>query len=61
VIGLAYYARVVAVLFAPPETPARVAAPRLVAAAVGVVTVGALVVGLAPQLVLHAVDLAVGH
>jgi NADH-quinone oxidoreductase subunit N len=64
VIGLAYYARVVAVLFAAPDTtsvPGRVTSPRLVATAVGVVTVGALVVGLAPQLVLHAVDLAVGR
>jgi NADH-quinone oxidoreductase subunit N len=62
VIGLAYYVRVIATLFAfaPADVAAAPARPRLpVAVAVGlaVVTVAGLVVGVAPQLVLDAANL----
>jgi NADH-quinone oxidoreductase subunit N len=60
VIGLAYYVRVAAVLFAPPPEAApaqRTRVPWAVAAALGIATVVALVVGFAPQLVLDAATL----
>jgi NADH-quinone oxidoreductase subunit N len=60
VVGLAYYLRVAASLYAagpePGGAPGRV--PRLVAVTVAVVTVAAIVIGFAPQLVLDAADLA---
>jgi NADH-quinone oxidoreductase subunit N len=60
VVGLAYYLRVAASLYAagpePGAVPGRV--PRLVAVTVAVVTVAAIVIGFAPQLVLDAADLA---
>jgi NADH-quinone oxidoreductase subunit N len=67
VIGLAYYARVIATLFTAREVPeagegelsgVRAYRPVLVVAALGVLTVVGLVIGFAPQIVLHAVDLA---
>jgi NADH-quinone oxidoreductase subunit N len=74
VIGLAYYIRVAASLYAadpmpaaPAETPAAVPVgasgpvspvPRVVAVTVAVVTVAAVVIGFAPQLVLDAAELA---
>jgi NADH-quinone oxidoreductase subunit N len=70
VIGLAYYVRVAAILFAPPAVAPGTApalAPALaprgrvawpVAAALGAVTLAALVVGFAPQLILDAANLA---
>jgi NADH-quinone oxidoreductase subunit N len=62
VVGLAYYLRVAASLYAagPEVTGADVVgrAPRLVAVTVAVVTVAAVVIGFAPQLVLDAADLA---
>jgi NADH-quinone oxidoreductase subunit N len=76
VIGLAYYARVAATLFAPADlvgasdatpagTPARPARPFATAwsvvAALAVVTTVGLVIGFAPQLVLHLADIAAGR
>jgi NADH-quinone oxidoreductase subunit N len=59
VIGLAYYVRVAAMLFAPAEAPAqRTRVPWAVAAALGIATVAAVVIGFAPQLVLDAATLA---
>jgi len=56
VVGLAYYVRVAATLFAPdPVTRPAPRVPWAVAGAVVLVTVAALVVGLAPQVVLSAV------
>ncbi|WBB66337.1 NADH-quinone oxidoreductase subunit N [Micromonospora sp. WMMD812] len=56
VIGLAYYLRVTASLYAPPSpagvTSAAPVAARAVAAVLAVATVAAVVVGVAPQLVL---------
>ncbi len=69
VIGLAYYLRVVATLYAaePAAVPGAAApagiAPRvswLVAGGLGLATVAGLAVGVAPQLVLAASDLAAG-
>ncbi|MBX6723506.1 MAG: hypothetical protein IRY92_09765, partial [Dactylosporangium sp.] len=70
VVGLAYYVRVAAVLFAAPAAEAAQAAGPVevdergrgrthwaVAAALGAATVVALVVGFAPQLVLDAASL----
>ncbi|MEV1288183.1 proton-conducting transporter membrane subunit [Micromonospora sp. NPDC049679] len=58
VVGLAYYVRVSAVLYAPTTgehaTPARVRVPWPVAVALGGATLVALVVGFAPQFVLDA-------
>ncbi len=63
VVGLAYYMRVVATLFAFAPADARTAAsaerprvPWAVAVGLAVVTVAGLVVGLAPQLVLDAAN-----
>jgi NADH-quinone oxidoreductase subunit N len=57
VVGLAYYLRVAVTLFAAgPESP-RPRVPWVVAVALGALTVVALVVGLAPQVVLGAADL----
>jgi NADH-quinone oxidoreductase subunit N len=54
VLGLAYYLRVAVLLFAPgSRQPVRI--PWPVAAALGAVTLAALLVGFAPQLVLAAV------
>jgi NADH-quinone oxidoreductase subunit N len=65
VVGLAYYLRVAASLYAtgadatgPEAVGAAGRAPRLVAVTVAVVTVVAIVIGFAPQLVLDAADLA---
>jgi NADH-quinone oxidoreductase subunit N len=55
VIGLAYYVRVAAVLLTPGEGPTRAARQWPVLAALGAVTVVAVVVGFAPQWVLDAV------
>jgi NADH-quinone oxidoreductase subunit N len=53
VVGLAYYVRVTATLFAPePAARAPLRVPWAVAGALILVTVAALVVGLAPQIVL---------
>lgn len=62
VVGLAYYVRVVATLFAFAPSDARTVADRprvpvVVAVGLAVVTVAGLVVGLAPQLVLDAANL----
>ena len=62
VIGLAYYVRAAASLFGPPDptSAARAVWPRVPVAAsvvLAAVTVAALVIGLAPQLVLNAVTL----
>lgn len=58
VVGLAYYVRVAAVLFTPPVAePPRAKLSWSVAAALGVATLAALVVGFAPQLVLDAAGL----
>jgi NADH-quinone oxidoreductase subunit N len=58
VIGLAYYLRVAAQLYAAPAAPAgRVAAPAPVALALAAATLLAVVVGFAPQLVLDAAAL----
>ncbi|RKR90037.1 NADH dehydrogenase subunit N [Micromonospora pisi] len=57
VIGLAYYVRVAATLYADPEpveAPSRARTPWPVAAALAVAAVLALVLGFAPQLVLDA-------
>jgi NADH-quinone oxidoreductase subunit N len=56
VVGLAYYVRVSALLYAPMAraVPARV--PWLVATTLGAVTLIAIVIGFAPQLVLDAVN-----
>jgi NADH-quinone oxidoreductase subunit N len=51
VVGLAYYVRVAATLYAPAEGRAPAAVPWSVAVAVGVLAAVALVVGFAPQLV----------
>jgi NADH-quinone oxidoreductase subunit N len=56
VVGLAYYVRVAAVLFGTAEAP-RLRVPWAVAGALGVITLVAVVVGFAPQLVLDAADL----
>ncbi|GII26121.1 NADH-quinone oxidoreductase subunit N [Planosporangium mesophilum] len=65
VVGLAYYLRVVAVLFSPgpSDGPATVAPPRPWPLAVGLaaVTLAGLVIGVAPQLVLDAAELAAGR
>jgi NADH-quinone oxidoreductase subunit N len=58
VVGLAYYVRVAATLYAPADRREPVAVPWSVAVAVGVLAAVALVVGFAPQLVLDAADLA---
>ncbi len=69
VIGLAYYARVIAEMFATPSGPpprpavsraasAVRAIPWTVVATLAIVTVAGLVIGFAPQLVLHVVDTA---
>ena len=58
VVGLAYYVRVAATLFAPGAELARPRVPWAVGVALGAVTAVALVVGFAPQIVLHAADLA---
>ena len=63
VIGLAYYARVIALMYASPSTSTTVPAPRgkvswTVVATLAIVTLAGLVIGLAPQLVLHVVDTA---
>ncbi|MEU4789064.1 NADH-quinone oxidoreductase subunit N [Micromonospora tulbaghiae] len=52
VIGLAYYLRVTASLYATPAGAAVVRPARTVALALGVATVAAVVIGFAPQLVL---------
>ncbi|MGA4683812.1 MULTISPECIES: NADH-quinone oxidoreductase subunit N [Micromonospora] len=52
VIGLAYYLRVTASLYATPTGAATVRPARTVALALGVATVAAVVIGFAPQLVL---------
>ncbi|MET7467547.1 NADH-quinone oxidoreductase subunit N [Micromonospora sp. NPDC005686] len=52
VVGLAYYLRVTASLYATPTGAAAVRPARAVALALGVVTVAAVVIGFAPQLVL---------
>ncbi|MEU8073142.1 MULTISPECIES: proton-conducting transporter membrane subunit [unclassified Micromonospora] len=52
VIGLAYYLRVTASLYATPTDAAAVRPARTVALALGVATVAAVVIGFAPQLVL---------
>ncbi|MFG3681395.1 NADH-quinone oxidoreductase subunit N [Micromonospora chalcea] len=52
VIGLAYYLRVTASLYATPAGAAAVRPARTVALALGVATVAAVVIGFAPQLVL---------
>ncbi|MFE2615699.1 NADH-quinone oxidoreductase subunit N [Micromonospora chalcea] len=52
VIGLAYYLRLTASLFATPAGTAAVRPARTVALALGVATVAAVVIGFAPQLVL---------
>jgi NADH-quinone oxidoreductase subunit N len=58
VVGLAYYLRVAAVLYAPAEpAPVRVRPPWAVAAALALATLVALVIGFAPQLVLDAARL----
>jgi NADH-quinone oxidoreductase subunit N len=59
VVGLAYYVRVAATLFAPREGPLLAgqfppARPWAVSAALAAVTVAAVVVGLAPQVILWA-------
>lgn len=56
VVGLAYYVRVSAVLFGTTSAP-RIRVPWAVAGALGVITLVALVVGFAPQLVIDAADL----
>jgi NADH-quinone oxidoreductase subunit N len=64
VVGLAYYVRVVATLFAFAPSDARAPAPErprlpwTVAVGLAVVTLAALVAGLAPQLVLDAANIA---
>jgi len=56
VVGLAYYVRVAATLFSPePVSRPLPRVPWAVAGAVVLVTIAALVVGLAPQVVLDAV------
>ncbi|MDW3850334.1 NADH-quinone oxidoreductase subunit N [Micromonospora sp. BRA006-A] len=52
VIGLAYYLRVTASLYATPTGTATVRPARTVVLALGVATVAAVVIGFAPQLVL---------
>ncbi|MFC0503568.1 NADH-quinone oxidoreductase subunit N [Micromonospora costi] len=52
VIGLAYYLRLAATLYAAPAAAAAAPRARAVAAVLGVATVAAVVVGFAPQLVL---------
>ncbi|MFI5851115.1 NADH-quinone oxidoreductase subunit N [Micromonospora chalcea] len=52
VIGLAYYLRLTASLYATPAGAAAVRPARTVALALGVATVAAVVIGFAPQLVL---------
>ncbi|WFE42473.1 proton-conducting transporter membrane subunit, partial [Micromonospora sp. WMMD998] len=52
VLGLAYYLRVAATLYAVPSGVAATRPARTVAIALGVVTVAAVVIGFAPQLVL---------
>jgi NADH-quinone oxidoreductase subunit N len=66
VIGLAYYIRVVSVLCAPSPSPLPASAPpgagRVpwpVAVSLTVATVTGLVIGFAPELVLHLADLSV--
>jgi NADH-quinone oxidoreductase subunit N len=54
VLGLAYYLRAAAVLFAPPAPAPRGRVPWPVAAAVAGAALAAIVVGFAPQLVLAA-------
>ena len=54
VLGLAYYLRAAATLFAPTPAAARTRVPWPVAAALVGATVAAVVVGFAPQLVLAA-------
>jgi NADH-quinone oxidoreductase subunit N len=73
VVGLAYYVRVAATLYAVPTAVPAGGLPagglpvpgpgkaRVVAVALGVLTAAALVVGFAPQLVLDAADLAAGR
>jgi NADH-quinone oxidoreductase subunit N len=56
VLGLAYYLRAPAALFAPAGPVAHHRAPWPVAAALGGAALAALVVGFAPQLVLAAVQ-----
>ncbi|NED52717.1 NADH-quinone oxidoreductase subunit N, partial [Micromonospora aurantiaca] len=52
VIGLAYYLRVTASLYATPAGATAVRPARTVALALGAATVAAVVIGFAPQLVL---------
>jgi NADH-quinone oxidoreductase subunit N len=56
VLGLAYYLRATAALFAPAGPAAHHRAPWPVAAALGGAALAAVVVGFAPQLVLAAVQ-----
>ncbi|MEH1126544.1 NADH-quinone oxidoreductase subunit N [Micromonospora sp. CPCC 206061] len=56
VVGLAYYVRVSALLYAPMARPAPARVPWLVATTLGAVTLIAIVIGFAPQLVLDAVN-----
>jgi NADH-quinone oxidoreductase subunit N len=58
VLGLAYYVPAVAALFAPPDHGSYQPRPRVgwpAAAALGAVTIAAVVIGLAPQWVLDVV------
>ncbi|MFG1677251.1 NADH-quinone oxidoreductase subunit N [Micromonospora sp. NPDC049282] len=52
VLGLAYYLRMAATLYAAPDGAAMIRPARSVAVALGVATVAAVVIGFAPQLVL---------
>lgn len=61
VIGLAYYARVIAVLFAPAGGRPRIRPVWSVVAAVSVATVAILVVGFVPGLIVDVIDTAVGR
>jgi NADH-quinone oxidoreductase subunit N len=56
VLGLAYYLRAAAYLFATPAPAAHHRAPWPVIAALGGAALAAVVVGFAPQLVLAAVQ-----
>ena len=57
VVGLAYYLRVAVTLFAAGPDGPRPRVPWAVAVALGALTAVALLVGIAPQLVLGAADL----
>ncbi|HMA46615.1 MAG TPA: NADH-quinone oxidoreductase subunit N [Frankiaceae bacterium] len=68
VVGLAYYVRFTALLFAGPDeradartagvAPARAEVPGTLRAAIGVAAAAALVIGVVPQLVLHVAPLS---